>query len=143
MPSGLHLSARTDEPSLTPRALRVLIADDEHDTVTTLSALLREEGYEVQQAYSGRDAVATIHTFDPDVAILDIAMPGMTGWDVARTVRKNNAKRPLLIAISGAYTKGADKVLAQIAGFDYYLAKPCDPNVLMALLVPLTTRLPR
>src|SRR5881394_1965981 len=107
MSGGLYFSADSAEPSRTPRALRVLVADDERDTVITLTALLREEGYEVRQAFNGRDAVAAILEFDPDVAILDIAMPGMTGWDVARTVRRNNGDKPLLIAMSGQYTKGA------------------------------------
>ena len=117
-----------------PRALRVLVADDERDTVTTLAALLREEGYEVRSAQNGREAIAVVAEFDPDVAILDIAMPGMTGWDVARAVRKGDEDRPLLIAISGQYVKGADKALAQMTGFNYYLVKPCDPNVLLTLL---------
>jgi len=139
--SGLYFRTDSGEPSGVPRALRVLVADDETDTVMTLAALLRHEGYEVRSAYNGRDAMAAIGEFDPDVAILDIAMPGMTGWDVARVVRtRDDSDRPLLIAISGQYTKGADKVLAQITGFNYYLMKPCDPNALLALLSPLATR---
>jgi two-component system CheB/CheR fusion protein len=116
----------------------VVVADDERDTVMTLTALLREDGYEVRWVLNGRDAVGVIEEFDPDVAILDIAMPGMTGWDVARAVRKGDSDRPLLIAISGQYTKGADKALAQMAGFNHYLCKPCDPNVLMDLLAHLS-----
>src|SRR5438552_784350 len=139
--AGLSFSTGgSSEPSRTPRALRVVVADDERDTVATLTALLREEGYEVRQAFDGRDALAAIREFDPDVAILDIGMPGMTGWDVARAVRKNNGHRPLLIAVSGQYTKGADKALGQITGFKHHLTKPCDPKVLLALLTPLATR---
>jgi DNA-binding response OmpR family regulator len=139
MTPGIQFSAGSDERSRVPRALRVLVADDERDTVETLAAILRDEGYELRLAYDGPGAVKGIQDFDPDVAILDIAMPGMTGWDVARAVRKNNGHRPLLIAISGEYTKGADKALAQIAGFKHYLLKPCDPNALLALIAPIAS----
>ena len=62
-------------------------------------------------------------------------MPGMSGWDVARQVRQVcGRERPLLIAISGVYKQSADQILGKLAGFNYYLAKPYDPSVLMALL---------
>ena len=73
--------------------------------------------------------------FDPDVVLLDIGLPGRNGWDVARQIREQiPGKRPMLICITGQYTKGADKILAEMAGFDYYLVKPTDPKVLFALL---------
>jgi DNA-binding response OmpR family regulator len=139
--SGVYFSAVSREPPRTPRQLRVLIADDERDTVLTLVQLLREEGHEVRGVYNGRDAVTAMSEFDPDAVLLDIAMPDMTGWDVAREIRRRYpGTRPVLIAISGQYKQAADKILGQMAGFDYYLAKPYDPNVLLALLAPLTTR---
>ena len=63
-------------------------------------------------------------------------MPPPNGWDLAREVRRRSGDgpRPLMIAISGMYTKGADRILAQMAGFNYYLTKPCDPQVLIALV---------
>ena len=117
------------------RALRVLVVDDDRDTVLTLMALLREEGHEAQGVYDGRQALQATRDFDADAVIMDIAMPQLTGWDTARQMRETIGEtRPLLIALSGQYTKGADRVLSQLAGFDYYLTKPCDPNVLLALL---------
>jgi len=75
--------------------------------------------------------------FDPDVVLLDIAMPDLSGWEVARTIRaRRGAERPLLIGISGEYKQGADKVLAQILGFNHYLLKPYAPSDLLALLAP-------
>jgi DNA-binding response OmpR family regulator len=118
-----------------PRSLRVLIVDDERDTVHTLSAILRDEGHDTKGVYAGKDVLAAIREFDPDVAVVDISMPGMTGWDVAREVRAEfPGERPMLIAISGHYTQGADRILTQMSGFKYFLAKPCDPNVLTTLL---------
>ena len=124
------------------RVARIMVVDDEPDTVLTLLELLRAEGYEAEGFASGKAALARLAAFDPDVVISDIAMPHLSGWDVAKEVRERMGdKRPVLIAISGQYTKGADKVLAQMKGFNYYLTKPCDPNTLLSLLGPLAAHL--
>ena len=117
------------------RALRVLVADDEPDTVLTLIELLREEGHEAHGVRDGTEVMPAIREFDPDVVLLDIAMPGMSGWEVARKIRQVcGQERPLLIAISGVYKQSADQILGKLAGFNYYLAKPYDPSVLITLL---------
>jgi DNA-binding response OmpR family regulator len=121
--------------SAAPRPLRVLVVDDERDTVLTLMELLRDEGHETKGIHNGRQALQAIREFDADAVIMDIAMPEHSGWDTAREIRDAiGPARPLLIALSGQYTKGADRILSQLAGFDYYLTKPCDPDVLLALL---------
>jgi CheY-like chemotaxis protein len=119
-----------------------MVVDDEPDTVITLLELLRSEGYEAEGFGSGKAALDRIAALDPDVVISDIAMPIVSGWDVAKAVRaKMGEKRPLLIAISGQYPKGADKGLAQIKGFNHHLTKPCDPKALLSLLKPLAAKL--
>lgn len=124
--------------SSAPRALRIIVADDDRDSVLTLMMLLREEGHEVRGVYSGRQVMGHVIDFDPDAVLLDIAMPELSGWEVARTIRaRRGAERPLLIGISGEYIKGADKVLSQILGFNHYLVKPYAPAELLALLAPL------
>src|SRR5436190_24117746 len=134
--------AQTDENPATasnPR-MRVLVVDDDADTVTTLLALLRNEGHEARGHGSGEAAIKALKDFDPDVVISDIAMPNVNGWALAREVRKKMGdSRPVLIAITGQYTKSADKVLAHISGFDFYLTKPADPNVLLALVTNART----
>jgi CheY-like chemotaxis protein len=133
--------ASTDDATVR-RVARIMVVDDEPDTVLTLLELLRGEGYDVQGFGSGRAALESLVAFDPDVIISDIAMPHVNGWDVAKTVRERmGEKRPVLIAISGQYTKGGDKVLAQLKGFNYYLTKPCEPSVLLSLLGPLAANL--
>lgn len=118
-----------------PRSLRILIADDERDTVLTLMMLLREEGHEVRGVYTGRQVLEAIRDFDPDVLVLDIAMPDLSGWEVARTIRKHpDGQRRMLIGISGEYKNSVDKLLSTVVGFDHYLLKPCSPNALIALL---------
>ena len=124
------------------RVARIMVVDDEPDTVITLLELLRSEGYDAEGFGSGKAALERIESFDPDVIISDIAMPHLTGWDVARAVReKMGQRRPVLIAISGQYTKSADKLLAQMKGFNYYLVKPCDPRALLGLIGPLAANL--
>jgi DNA-binding response OmpR family regulator len=118
-----------------PRPLRVVVADDDRDTELSLTMLLQEEGYEVRGVSSGRQVMGAVIDFDPDVVVLDINMPGVGGWEIARTIRsQRGSERPMLIGISGEYKHGADRVLAQIIGFDHYLLKPCAPSELLSLL---------
>lgn len=133
------MEAAGSGPSKAPRSLRVLVADDDQDTVLTLSVLLRDEGYEVQGVHTGRHVIGAILDFGPDAVILDINLPDLSGWEVARRIRDRRGTQPLLIGISGEYKKGADKVLAHISGFDHYLVKPYDPQMIFAALDELRT----
>jgi DNA-binding response OmpR family regulator len=121
------------------RQLRVLIADDDRDMVATLAAILNDEGHQVREVYRGTEVMRLLAEFDPDVALVDIGMPGMSGYEVAREVREKHGKaRPLLIAITG-WKKASDRILAQLSGFDHHLPKPFEAKDLLALLEPLTT----
>ena len=116
-----------------------MIADDERDQVTTLAAILNDEGHDVREVYRGTEVLRMIAEFDPDVALVDIGMPGMTGYDVAREVREHYGKaRPLLIAVTG-WKKSSDRILAQLAGFDHHLPKPFESHQLLELLEPLAS----
>ena len=116
------------------RRLRILIADDERDTVATLAAILLDEGHEVREVYRGSEVLRLAQEFDPDVALIDIGMPGMTGYDVAREMREQFGKgRPLLIAVTG-WKQASDKILAKLAGFDHHLPKPFEPQELLTLI---------
>ena len=130
------IRASQDQTSAPPaRSLRVLVVDDSHDTVLTTMALLRDEGYDTNGCYSGTEVMPAVREYDPDVVLLDLALPGESGWELARQIRSQiYGKRPMLIAITGEYTKTADKILSEMNGFDYYLVKPADPKVLFALL---------
>lgn len=115
------------------RRLRIVVADDDRDAVVTLATILQHEGHEVREVYRGSEVLQMVRDFDPDAALIDIGMPGMTGYDVAREIRHLFGKRPTLIAVTG-WKKTSDKILAQIAGFDHHLAKPFEPDALLALL---------
>ena len=116
------------------RATRILIVDDEPDTVATLLALVRDQGHEAAGFGSGKAALACMDMLDPDVVICDIVMRVPNGWDIAREVRRREPPRPLLIAISGRYTKSSSRFFAHVLGFDCFLPKPCDPELLLGLI---------
>src|SRR5215216_7132011 len=103
------------------RRLRILVADDERDQVATLALILLDEGHEVREVFRGSEVLRMVRDFDPDVALIDIGMPGMTGYDVAREIRQvyGNA-RPLLVAVTG-WKQSSDRILARLAGFDHHL----------------------
>jgi CheY-like chemotaxis protein len=119
----------------TPRPLRVLVVDNDADTVFSLLAVLRTEGYVAMGAGSGAAALQILEGFDPDAVILDIAMPQMNGWEAAREIRKRQSQgRPMLIAVTGAYVKKPDELMSRAAGFDHFLVKPADPDFLLNIL---------
>lgn len=102
--------------------------------MATLAAILQDEGHEVREVYRGSEVMRLAEQFDPDVALIDIGMPGMTGYDVAREMREAFGKtRPLLIAVTG-WKQSSDKILAKLAGFDHHLSKPFEPEALLALI---------
>ena len=126
-----------------PRRLRVVVADDDRDAVLTLMMVLRHEGHEVIGVHSGQQVLSTLRKFDADSLLLDIAMPGLSGWEVAGKVRARYGpppQGPLLIGISGKYKQGSDKVLSELVGFDHYLVKPYEPSDVLKLLAPLRYR---
>jgi len=124
------------ERRIAAQPLRVVVADDERDTVDTLTALLQDAGHTVYSVYTGKQVLPTVRVVRPDAIIIDVAICGMSGYAVAQEIRHSflDARRPLLIGISGYWKEGPDKMVARQAGFDHYLDKPCDPNQVLELL---------
>lgn len=113
---------------------RLLVADDNRDAATTLAAVLEMTGYEVVTAYSGAEALEVGARSHPQAVLLDIGMPGMSGYEAARRIRLEAwGRRAVLIAVSG-WGQDEDKRKAQAVGFDHHLTKPVDPDVIEALL---------
>ena len=132
MNTGAH-SAEAVRP-LPHEPVRVMIADDNLNHVTTTALLLETEGYDVRGLPSGITLLEQFDAFQPHVVILDIGMPALNGYDVARALRKHaKASSVLLIALT-AYSTQTDRFLSLLAGFDHHLAKPADPNVVVALI---------
>jgi PAS domain S-box-containing protein len=116
------------------RPLRLLVADDNRDSAATCAALLEASGHAVSVAHTGREAFDLACRTEPDALLLDIGMPELNGYQLARRIRRTGwGRRALLIAISG-WGQEQDKRRALAAGFDLHLTKPIDPSGLEALL---------
>ena len=118
----------------TPRPLRVLVVDDHDDTAVTTALLMRVFGHLVEVASNGPAALEAARLGDPDVVLLDLAMPGMDGLELARRLRDlAGVKRPLLVAISG-YGREVDRQRSAEAGIDLHFVKPVDSALLGKIL---------
>jgi CheY-like chemotaxis protein len=118
---------------VTPR--RILIVDDNRDAADSTGTLLLLWGHQVRVAYDGLSAVALARTYLPDVCLIDLAMPGMSGYQVVRQLRNEPGLKPaLLIALTG-FDQQADRKQSREAGFDAYLVKPVELAALQEVLV--------
>jgi DNA-binding response OmpR family regulator len=119
-----------------PRSLRIVVADDDRDAVLMLKTLLSDEGHDVHGVYDGDSVMPLVRRLQPDVVILDIAMPGQSGYAVARAISEAalTGHEPMIIAVTGKYLSAADRMLSEIVGFDHQLLKPYAPEDLLALL---------
>ena len=114
--------------------LRILVVDDNEDSAASMTLLLQLHGHDVVVANSGQAALSLAGEHRPDVILLDIGMPGMNGYDVARKLRAQPAfEDTLLVAITG-YGRASDVQQTQAAGFDHHMVKPVDYEKLQALL---------
>lgn len=124
----------TDRPSLpataavagapAARRLRVLVVDDNKDTVESLSMLLTASGHDVRLAYDGPAAVQAAIDYLPDVVLLDIGLPGLNGYEVAKLIREHpTLKNVALVAMTG-YGQESDRQSSFQAGFNHHLVKP-------------------
>ena len=115
---------------------RVLIADDNVDSATVLAILLRASGHEVQTVHDGMAALESSKSFRPDLVILDIGMPKVNGYDVARQIRSRGDSHVTLVAITG-WGQEEDKRRARESGFDQHLTKPVDVAALERILAEM------
>jgi CheY-like chemotaxis protein len=113
--------------------LRVLVVDDWPDTIPTLQLLLQTWGYETCVASDGLTALTIAEDFKPDVVILDLGLPGMDGFEVAKRLRQNDRERPLIIVLSGYCTKDDVQHSSEV-GCDFHLAKPAEPDEIERIL---------
>jgi two-component system CheB/CheR fusion protein len=119
---------------------RVLVVDDNVDTARATALLLEADGHAVETAHDGRKALDVARAFRPEVVLLDIGLPGMNGYAVARALRADAALGAArLIAVSG-YGRESDRALAREAGFDEHVVKPVDPDALSALVGEVSPR---
>ena len=125
-------SVSVEPDAVTPRT--VLVVDDNVDAADTLVMFLEISGCEARVAHSGGDALKLLDRFTPDVALLDIGLPDMNGYELARRVRLLPGGADLLLVAATGWGQESDKQLAFAAGFDHHLTKPIDFDRLRALL---------
>ena len=121
------------EPAVSPRPRRVLVADDNADALDSLALLLSMQGHEVHTARCGAEALAAAHRLHPDVAVLDIGMPDLNGYEVASQIRREPWGRDIMLIALTGWGQGDDRARAHAAGFDRHCTKPVDPAVLQRM----------
>ena len=121
-------------PSVVGRRLRVVVVDDYRDALESLAALLDALGHEVVPANCGEDGMRAVESQRPDVVLLDIGLPGMDGYAVAKRIRALPGGQDILLVAMTGWGQQQDKRKATDAGFDVHLTKPADPCELEALL---------
>ncbi len=116
------------------QACRVLVVDDNHDAANSLALLLRLQGHQLHVCHDGLAVLAAVESFNPDVVLLDIGLPGLSGYEVARLLRaRQPGPPPMLVALTG-YDRTANPTFSADLAFDHYLVKPADMAVLGSLL---------
>ena len=121
---AVNESPTTWQPSVASVRRRVLIVDDNRDMADTIAALLSAAGHDVRTVYDGLSAVATALEYRPDVVLLDIGLPGISGYEVARRIRSSEHGRPVVLVALTGYGQDEDRRRAREAGFDRHLVKP-------------------
>lgn len=119
---------------------RILVADDNRDAADTLSLILQLDGHEVRTAYDGVEALQIAEEFAPQIALLDIGMPNLNGYQTAQRIREESwGSSILLVALTG-WGQEQDRRQAAEAGFDRHLVKPADPQIIGALMGQIKPR---
>jgi PAS domain S-box-containing protein len=113
---------------------RVLVVDDNHDAAESLAMLLELDNCSVQVAFDGLTALEVLENFNPDIALLDIGMPGMDGYELARRIRATRLGGDVVLVALTGWGQADDKKRAAETGFDEHLTKPVDPDLLTRVL---------
>ena len=130
--------ASREKPST--RAVRILVADDNRDAAASLATLLTLDGHEIAVAHDGEAALASAEAFRPDVALLDIGMPNLNGYEVAQSIRAAQWGRSMLLVAVTGWGQSEDKRRAHEAGFDHHFTKPLDFDAFGTFLNDALTR---
>jgi CheY-like chemotaxis protein len=127
-----RLSAKS--PQAIAHRARILVVDDNVDMARGLVRLLELLGHDVQTAYDGPTAIATARAHRPDFVLLDLGLPGMDGYQVATRLRREQGSQDAVIIAVTGYGQEDHRCRSREAGFDHYLVKPIDYNVLVTLI---------
>lgn len=135
---GTRRPARSEAGSVRPKrtesGLRLLVVDDNQDSANSLAMLLRFQGHDVRVAYGGEAALTDVPSYEPHAVFLDIGMPGIDGYEVARRLRQQFSSRKLVLAALTGWGQQDDRRRTAEAGFDHHLVKPVEPQALKLVL---------
>ena len=119
------------QQSQTDRAARVLIADDHPQGVELLDAYLADTGFEIETAYDGDEALRKVRDWRPDLVLLDIMMPKISGFEVCEKVKADPELRSIKIILLTAKGQDSDREVGRLAGADDYMTKPFSPTKIL------------
>lgn len=137
----LPSSPVTESDHSTTRSLKVLVVDDNADTVLSITMLLKASGHDVRAAHDGPTALQIALDYRPDVVLLDIGLPGLNGYEVAKRIRQQpDFENVVLVALTG-YGQDSDRQNSLQAGFDHHLVKPARLAQLQKILATVSEQL--
>jgi CheY-like chemotaxis protein len=145
LPLGRRHAAAVVQPPPVARTgskSRILVVDDLHDSVDALTELLNALGHEAHGSYDGVEAVALAERLRPDVMLVDLGMPELSGHDVCRKVRELPGGRDIYIVALTGWGQASDRALTEMSGFDLHLVKPVDGHTLADLVADVSRRKP-
>jgi signal transduction histidine kinase/CheY-like chemotaxis protein len=128
--------AETAQP--TKPSLRVMVVDDNVDTVTTLAMLVKESGHDVRTAFDGSAVLEAALDYRPDVVLLDIGLPGLNGFEVAKRLRQQSSLKNIVLVAMTGYGQESDRKRSREAGFDHHLVKPGDFGKLLQIMAAVS-----
>jgi PAS domain S-box-containing protein len=137
-PQAQALSPPPETSQSTGPSVRVLVVDDNVDTVTTLALLVQESGHDVRTGYDGSSILEAALDYRPNVVLLDIGLPGLNGFEVAKQLRQQPALQNVVLVAMTGYGQESDRQRSQEAGFDHHLVKPGDFGKVLQILATVS-----
>jgi PAS domain S-box-containing protein len=134
-----HDPTKTERAAPPATGVCILVVDDNRDSAESLAMLLELKGHEVRMAHDGPEALRVLGTFRPRLILLDIGLPGMNGYEVARRIRESTELRGVTLAALTGWGQEEDRRRSREAGFDYHLTKPADPAQVEKILSELSS----
>jgi PAS domain S-box-containing protein len=128
------VAASTERPRKRREHKRVLVVDDNRDSADTMTALLLAWGHEVRTLYDGQSVISIVAEYRPDVVLLDIGLPKIDGYDLARQLRQSESSRHIVLVAVTGYGQDDDRRRVREAGFDHHLLKPLKPEALEKII---------
>jgi CheY-like chemotaxis protein len=130
------------DPPLKPpvASLRIVIVDDNRDAADSLAMLLTMDGHQVSVTHDGVSALSVIEAVRPQVAVLDIGMPDMNGYQLAQRIRSSLPSEPMVLVALTGWGQAQDLARAKAAGFDHHLVKPAEPEAIRSLIASIGGR---